>query len=543
METAKISKQQEDSAIRKNTAFSYDSAEREAELISDRFKNSSDVKSEMSSRMGVDFSGVRVHSDDAAHQKAQSLDAAAFTRGSDIYMGSESAIQDAGASNNQVLAHELTHTVQQGTAMQQGEGAVSQSAPTGTVQMFPNIFRRKKKAAAEPTPAPFPTPAPKPAEPMPEVIDKGNGEMDFSNFIEPGRKRLVNQTARWKRNEDEDEGAAFTDLIMNAQFRVNANPFKESSVALRKLMEQRNQDDLDSNQTRNQLLGDREKMESISEKIGETTGGRPGGANDAIKLQEFIDLQNSYTSEMIDNVGNHLDDKTVRNNLSAQSEILNGATNGKELFDNPLLRGSLMLSNYLLLVQQPTGALIGRKLGETDELQGRYAIFLAQNYSTQVNKISEALCAISNRPGFDPSELSDEEVDEVLKIATKKNSVRTQNADAPAVPNLASADVVRKYGKLLSKTIERTMNTTPHADTASDAIAGAIAAATPDAVAAMTAQEVPAAAAPAAAAPAAAAPAAAAPAAAAPAAAAPAPAPLPEIGPPSTPPPALASLP
>ncbi|MEG0486068.1 MAG: DUF4157 domain-containing protein, partial [Oscillospiraceae bacterium] len=70
METAKISKQQEDSAIRKNTAFSYDSAEREAELISDRFKNSSDVKSEMSSRMGVDFSGVRVHSDDAAHQKA-----------------------------------------------------------------------------------------------------------------------------------------------------------------------------------------------------------------------------------------------------------------------------------------------------------------------------------------------------------------------------------------------------------------------------------------------------------------------------------------
>ncbi|MEG1365694.1 MAG: DUF4157 domain-containing protein, partial [Oscillospiraceae bacterium] len=207
METAKISKQQEDSAIRKNTAFSYDSAEREAELISDRFKNSSDVKSEMSSRMGVDFSGVRVHSDDAAHQKAQSLDAAAFTRGSDIYMGSESAIQDAGASNNQVLAHELTHTVQQGTAMQQGEGAVSQSAPTGTVQMFPNIFRRKKKAAAEPTPAPapFPTPAPKPAEPVPEVIDKGNGEMDFSNFIEPGRKQLNENSSKWKRKEGDDD--------------------------------------------------------------------------------------------------------------------------------------------------------------------------------------------------------------------------------------------------------------------------------------------------------------------------------------------------
>ncbi|MEG1476970.1 MAG: DUF4157 domain-containing protein, partial [Oscillospiraceae bacterium] len=223
METAKISKQQEDSAIRKNTAFSYDSAEREAELISDRFKNSSDVKSEMSSRMGVDFSGVRVHSDDAAHQKAQSLDAAAFTRGSDIYMGSESAIQDAGASNNQVLAHELTHAVQQGTAMQQGEGAVSQSAPTGTVQMFPNIFRRKKKAAAEPTPAPFPTPAPKPAEPMPEVIDKGNGQMDFSNFIEPGKKTIASNSSDWKGEAGKTGIAGYNTYLVKSGFRSNTD--------------------------------------------------------------------------------------------------------------------------------------------------------------------------------------------------------------------------------------------------------------------------------------------------------------------------------
>ncbi|MEG0616604.1 MAG: DUF4157 domain-containing protein [Oscillospiraceae bacterium] len=81
METVKISKQQADSEIRRKSAFNYDSAEREAELVSARFKNSSDVKSEMSNRMGVDFSGVRIHSDDAAHQKAQSLDAAAFYKG------------------------------------------------------------------------------------------------------------------------------------------------------------------------------------------------------------------------------------------------------------------------------------------------------------------------------------------------------------------------------------------------------------------------------------------------------------------------------
>ncbi|MEG0616603.1 MAG: DUF4157 domain-containing protein, partial [Oscillospiraceae bacterium] len=102
-----------------------------------------------------------------------------FTRGSDIYMGSESAIHEAGASDNQVLAHELTHTVQQGTAMQQGEGGVLQSAPTGTVQMFPNIFKRKKKAAAAATVPQLPKPAPKPRAPAPQTIDKGNGEIDF----------------------------------------------------------------------------------------------------------------------------------------------------------------------------------------------------------------------------------------------------------------------------------------------------------------------------------------------------------------------------
>ncbi|MEG2404841.1 MAG: DUF4157 domain-containing protein, partial [Oscillospiraceae bacterium] len=264
METAKISKQQEDSAIRKNTAFSYDSAEREAELISDRFKNSSDVKSEMSSRMGVDFSGVRVHSDDAAHQKAQSLDAAAFTRGSDIYMGSESAIQDAGASNNQVLAHELTHTVQQGTAMQQGEGAVSQSAPTGTVQMFPNIFRRKKKAAAEPTPAAFPKPAPKPAEPVPEVIDKGNGQMDYSNFVEPGKKQLAKTSGAWSGALGEGM-SDFSSFLTACGFRDNNNPLRDSTNSLMPLVKQRAVDDAANSSAIDNVANDPVKGQHMKE--------------------------------------------------------------------------------------------------------------------------------------------------------------------------------------------------------------------------------------------------------------------------------------
>ena len=64
-------------------------------------------------RFGHDFSRVRIHADGAAAQAAHHLNAQAFTRGADIYFGA-GRYQPQSTSGRQLLAHELTHVVQQG---------------------------------------------------------------------------------------------------------------------------------------------------------------------------------------------------------------------------------------------------------------------------------------------------------------------------------------------------------------------------------------------------------------------------------------------
>jgi LysM repeat protein len=63
-------------------------------------------------RFGTDFSHVRLHTDTNAANTAQSLNARAFTTGRDIVFGSGQYSPDT-SSGKQLLAHELTHVVQQ----------------------------------------------------------------------------------------------------------------------------------------------------------------------------------------------------------------------------------------------------------------------------------------------------------------------------------------------------------------------------------------------------------------------------------------------
>jgi hypothetical protein len=72
------------------------------------------------SRMGYDFSNVRVHTDTKAVQTSQALTAHAFTVGSDIAFN-QGAYQPGTDAGRHLLAHELTHVVQQGAAGVQGK--------------------------------------------------------------------------------------------------------------------------------------------------------------------------------------------------------------------------------------------------------------------------------------------------------------------------------------------------------------------------------------------------------------------------------------
>ena len=71
------------------------------------------LRESMESRFGHDFSGVRVHTDAHASKSAESVDADAYTAGRDIFFGSGQYRPDTN-DGRRLLAHELTHVVQQG---------------------------------------------------------------------------------------------------------------------------------------------------------------------------------------------------------------------------------------------------------------------------------------------------------------------------------------------------------------------------------------------------------------------------------------------
>lgn len=74
------------------------------------------VKSFMEDRFSADFSGVRIHTGTEASRFSQQLNAQAFTLGSDIYFD-DGKYNPSSSEGRHLLAHELTHTLQQGAAM------------------------------------------------------------------------------------------------------------------------------------------------------------------------------------------------------------------------------------------------------------------------------------------------------------------------------------------------------------------------------------------------------------------------------------------
>ena len=65
------------------------------------------------SRFGYDFSSVKIHTDETASKAAQSINALAFTVGNNIVFN-EGQFSPESDSGKRLLAHELTHVVQQG---------------------------------------------------------------------------------------------------------------------------------------------------------------------------------------------------------------------------------------------------------------------------------------------------------------------------------------------------------------------------------------------------------------------------------------------
>jgi hypothetical protein len=87
----------------------------------------SETRAFMEPRFGYDFSQVRVHTTDRAEQSARAVNALAYTLGRDVVFGKGSYLP-ATSAGRRLLAHELTHVVQQSTAVAETSNPMASDA-------------------------------------------------------------------------------------------------------------------------------------------------------------------------------------------------------------------------------------------------------------------------------------------------------------------------------------------------------------------------------------------------------------------------------
>ncbi|HEY1391562.1 MAG TPA: DUF4157 domain-containing protein, partial [Ktedonobacterales bacterium] len=92
----------------------------------------------MEPRFGHDFGQVRVHTDEQAAEAAADYHARAYTVGSDIVFGAEQYAPGTG-EGQRLLAHELTHVVQQGS--DGAAAATVQREPEGATKAPPTVAK------------------------------------------------------------------------------------------------------------------------------------------------------------------------------------------------------------------------------------------------------------------------------------------------------------------------------------------------------------------------------------------------------------------
>lgn len=119
-----LQRQEEEEGIQSKTAHDLDapspSESFENQLSTSQGGGSSlpmATRQRMESGFGADFSGVRIHTGANAIQMNRSIGAQAFTYGNNIYFN-QGNYNPGTRYGDQLLAHELTHTVQQGSSIQ-----------------------------------------------------------------------------------------------------------------------------------------------------------------------------------------------------------------------------------------------------------------------------------------------------------------------------------------------------------------------------------------------------------------------------------------
>ncbi|HBG06523.1 MAG: hypothetical protein A2075_00180 [Geobacteraceae bacterium GWC2_58_44] len=181
----------------------------------------------MEAGFGIDFGQVRIHTGRSAAQLSNELQAVAFTHGSDIYFhqGKYSATTD----GQKLLAHELTHVVQQNRsrgvplkpahrklvgklALEPVEPIAAPVAPPAHPSAAPAGSRAPAAAAVPPAPAPAARPAP-----QPELKETAKGLPPEKEGAPGGEKGIEPARAPAKPQEDADFQQAKKEIRKDAR--------------------------------------------------------------------------------------------------------------------------------------------------------------------------------------------------------------------------------------------------------------------------------------------------------------------------------------
>jgi hypothetical protein len=112
----------------------------------------------MGQAMGADFSGVKVHTDSQSDQLNKSIQAKAFTTGQDVFFR-QGAYEPSSRGGQELIAHELTHVVQQGASVQRkdNEEIAENNEPLSNEPASEEIAENNEPLSNEPASEEMPT--------------------------------------------------------------------------------------------------------------------------------------------------------------------------------------------------------------------------------------------------------------------------------------------------------------------------------------------------------------------------------------------------
>lgn len=188
----------------------------------------------MEPRMGADLGNVCVHTGESAIQTSRELNAKAYTVGSDIAFN-EGEYALGTASGRGLLAHELTHTVQQGATVQRQP----ESEPTHTIDEEQSETRERSQEKTDPPTEKTSLDKPKQTEKSKEPSKSHNGQKEKpTNKKQPHETQTV--TSKSPPTPDipdtsslntEIEGATETNVTGEQQATETAKAEIEASLA------------------------------------------------------------------------------------------------------------------------------------------------------------------------------------------------------------------------------------------------------------------------------------------------------------------------